>query len=148
MSSLGIRNYFITDDDNILRIANAKLDRLFAGSKKDQLKLFSGKRVRTAEIVVELVDRRPVEVVRAAYIYLNFDTAGNLDQVRCEADRHVAMEAAFPDDWLGSSEGNVIYARQKFAERKRDHSIWWQPNSSLECQIFDVAIQMTKCRSL
>ena len=52
---------------------------LISGSKSDQLKVFSGLKVRTAEIVVELVNRKPMEVARACYSHLTFDDLGNID---------------------------------------------------------------------
>jgi len=148
MSSLGIRNYLITHDDEILRISNKKLDRVITGSQNDQLKVCGGKKVRAAEIVVKIVDRRPVEVVRAAYRYLHFDKDGNLDQEQYKDDRIVSIEAGLPEFLAGSSDGNILYARQKFAMRKRDNSVWWKPNSKLECKIFDIAIEDIKCKSL
>ena len=159
MSSISIRNYLLTDNDTIYRLSNAKLNRLLSGSEKDTLAIFAGKRVRNAEVVITIADRKPVEVVRASYTKLQFDDHGKLDQKRHEDDLRISMEAVFSDSLFKESSvsedlekprinNNVIYRNQIFSQRKRDNTIRWTPNSKLECEIFDLAIGITKCKTL
>ena len=54
MSSASLRHFFISDDNEIFRIPNAKFERLLKGSLEKKTERFAGKRVRTAEIVVKL----------------------------------------------------------------------------------------------
>jgi hypothetical protein len=153
LSSLSLRNYIITDDNEVLRISNAKFRRLQDGSEKNPLIVFSGKRVRAAEIVVKIVDRKPIEVVRVSYSYLHFNKCGYFDQVQFEDSIRTSLEALLPDilprvNAENDSDKNVVNACQQFAKRKRDNTLRWKPNSKLECKIFDIAIQLIKCKSL
>jgi hypothetical protein len=148
LSSIVIRNYLLNDEDEIFRISNAKMERMTIGSEKDQIILFAGLKVRMAEILVTIIDRIPVEVVRASYSHLYFSEGGSLNRERYDADLTVAIEASMPNFLNLGTDENVIFANQKFAKKKRNNSVYWKPNSRLECEIFDVAIGRIKCRSL
>ena len=154
MSSIGIRNYLLDDDDNIYRLSIAKLDRLISGLTGNEIARFSGKKIRKVEIVVKLVDRRPVEVIRVAYHYLHFKDDGSLDLIKYDNDARDCVEAAMPDLFSkvpllpGESSKNVLFSTQKFAKRKYVSSVSWKPNSKLECKVFDIAIEIIKCKSI
>ena len=148
MYSIALRHYVLTHDNEIFRISNAKFDRLIQGGEQGQFKLFSGLKVRMAEILVSLVDRKPIEVLRASYSHLYFDAQGNLDHAQYHGDIAVTLELIMPDFMGLGADKNVIYANQQFAKRKRDGTVFWKPNSKLECELFDIATGRIKCRSL
>ena len=49
---------------------------------------------------------------------------------------------------MNKTQENVINAQQKFAKRKRDHTVWWRPNMKLERDILDASIGDFKCKRL
>ena len=61
---LSIRVFIVEDDDSIKRLPQAKYERLLKRSSDERLLKYSGKRVRYALPVVDLVNRRPIEIVR------------------------------------------------------------------------------------
>ena len=138
----------VTDEDEIIRLSNAKFERLYSNPPKDNLEEFAGQRVRWAEIIVELDNRKPSKILHATYGYLHFKSDGCLNGDRLMQDAAVAMNAGFPDFFVEEEPQNVINAQQEFAKRQRDHSVWWKPNSTLERQIFDAAMDQLKYRRL
>jgi len=56
---IGIRIFVVNEDDSIKRLALARYDRLLQRDPKEQLTEYTGKRVRYALVVVDLVDREP-----------------------------------------------------------------------------------------
>ena len=52
MSSVSVRIFFITDDNEMLKVPNAKFERMLKGSREENTTRFAGKRIRAAEIAV------------------------------------------------------------------------------------------------
>ena len=148
MSSIAVRNFLVTDEDEIVRLSNARFDRLRSNPPMDSLAAFAGQRVRWAEIIVELENRKPSKVLRDVYYYLHFDSDGRLDVDRYMQDAALVVEASFPSFFVEDEPCNVINAQQKFAKRKRDHSVWWKPQAPLERKIIDAAMDRLKYRRL
>ena len=148
MSSASLRNFFISDDNEIFRIPNTKFERLLNGSLEKKTERFAGKRVRTAEIVVKLENRKPVQVLRAIYYYLHFNEKGILDYDRFMKDGGIVATAGIPDIFAEKVQSNLINARQEFAKRQRDHAVWWKPSMQLERNILDASIDDFKYKRL
>jgi len=148
MSSASVRYFFVSDDDEIFRVANAKFDRLLKGSSEEKTERFEGKRVRVAEIIVKLENRKPIEILRAIYYYLHFNEKGILDYDRFMKDCGIVANAGFPNLFAEKAQGNLINAQQKFAERERNHSVWWKPSMQVERNILDASIVKFKCKRL
>ena len=148
MSSASLRHFFISDDNEIFRIPNTKFERLLKGSLEKKTERFAGKRVRTAEIVVKLENRKPIQVLRAIYYYLHFNEKGILDYDRFMKDGGIVANAGIPDIFAKKVQGNLINAQQEFAKRKRDHSVWWKPGVQLESNILEASIGEFKCKRL
>lgn len=75
---LSIRIFIIEDDDTIKRLPLARYERLLKRDPDERLSKYAGKRVRYALIVVDLVNRRPIEIVRDQFDFLDFDDEGRL----------------------------------------------------------------------
>ena len=61
---LSIRIFIVEDDDTIKRLPLASYERLHKRDLYEQLSKYAGKRVRYALIVLDLVNRKPIEIVR------------------------------------------------------------------------------------
>ena len=143
-----IENFFIPEDGAILKVPNAKFERMLKGSHEKNTERFSGKRIRAAEIAVLIEDRKPVMVLCAIYFYLHFNEKGILDFDRFLKDGNVVAKAGIPGFFMEKTKDNVINAQQEFAKRKRDHTVWWKPNMKLERDILDASISDFKCKRL
>jgi len=148
MNLISTRYFFVIEDDEILQVSNAKFDRLLKGSSDEKTQKFSGKRIRTAEIVVKLLNRKPVKVIQANYFYLYFDKKGIIDLDRFVSDGLIVANAGLPLFFSETVEDNIIHAEQKFYKRKRDHAVWWKPPMLLERNILDASIDEFKCKRL
>jgi hypothetical protein len=148
MSSIAGRYFLVTDEDEIIRLSNARFERLSSNPPTDHLVEFTDQRVRWAGIIVELENRKPSKILRITYGYLHFNSNGGLDVMRYLQDAAVVVAAGFPNIFFGETPPNVINARQEFAKRQRDHRVWWKPNATLERQIWDAAMDQCKYRRL
>ena len=148
MSSASVRIFFITDDNEVLKVPISKFERMLKGSQEKNTARFAGKRIRAAEIAVMIENRKPLMVLRAIYFYLHFNEKGILDLDRFLKDGNVVAQAGTPGFFMKKTQGNVINAQQKFAKRKRDHTVWWKPNMKLERDILDASISDFKCKRL
>ncbi len=148
MSSASVRHFLINDDDEIIRIPNTKCKRLLRGSFEEKTERFAGKRVRAAEIIVRLENRKPVSVIRAIYYYLHFNEKGILDYDRYLKDGVVVLDAADSINYEEKVKSNIINARQEFAKRQRDYTVWWKPDMQLERNILDASIGEFKYKRL
>ncbi len=148
MSSASVRIFFITDEDEILKVPIAKFERMLKGSYEEKSERFSGKRIRAAEIAVMIENRKPVLVLRAIYYYLHFNEKGILDYDRFMKDGSLVAKAGIPEISMKEKQDNIINAQQEFAKKQRDHAVWWKPNMQLERDILDASIGDFKCKRL
>jgi hypothetical protein len=148
MSSASLRHFLISDDNEIFRIPNTKFERLLEGGYEKKIERFAGKRVRAAEIVVKLENRKPIQVLRAIYYYLHFNEKAILDFDRFMKDGTVVANAGAPSIFTAKVQANLINAQQEFAKRQRDHSIWWKPSMQLERNLLDASIDEFKYKRL
>ena len=75
---LSIRIFIVEEDDTLKRLPMTRFDRLLKHDPNESLPKYAGKRVRYALIVVELINRRPIEIVKDEFAYLDFDDEGRL----------------------------------------------------------------------
>ena len=73
-----------------------KCPRLLKRSSDERLLKYAGKRVRYALIVVDLVNRRPIEIVRDEFSYLDFDAEGRLKMGEHEKKDSLAFDMLAP----------------------------------------------------
>jgi hypothetical protein len=73
---LEIRVFIVKEDDSIERLSLKRYNRLIKGNPDEQLLQFAGKRIRYALMVLEMMDRKPVEILMTEYSFLAFDSEG------------------------------------------------------------------------
>ena len=61
---LSVRIFIVEEDDTIKRRPLTRYERLLKRDPNESLPKYAGKRVRYALIVINLVNRRPIEFVR------------------------------------------------------------------------------------
>ena len=79
---MSLRVFLVNDDDSIQRLPLAQYDRLLERDFEECLPHYAGKRVRYALVVVDLVNRMPVEILRIQYPLLSFDSEGRIDPAK------------------------------------------------------------------
>jgi len=135
---LSIRIFIVEDDDTVKRLPLARYERLLNRDPDERLSKYAGKRVRYALIVVNLVNRRPIEVVRDEYAYLDFDKEGRFKEPVYEEVESSALDML---DVLSLEEQKkdrrVIDARHKFASKRYFDKNRWQPTDEIITVIAD-----------
>jgi hypothetical protein len=73
-----LRHFLLDREDVIYRLPSAALDRTLDNSTRHRLAHFAGQRVRSAEVVVEMKNGRPIIVLRSVFNMLTFENGGRL----------------------------------------------------------------------
>jgi hypothetical protein len=142
-----IRHILVDQDDTVIRLSNRLFQRLWDNSQANRIPQFAGCRVRWAEAVVELKDRKPVGILRVVFCYLYFDHKGRLDRDKVMKDGALMMEAGVGSIATTKS-GSLIYASSRFAARRRDHEAIWKPSPELNKAIYDAALHSKSYKTL
>ena len=142
-----IRHILVDQNDAVIRLSNRLFQRLWDDSQGDTVPQFAGCRVRWAEAVVELQDRKPVRVLRVVFCYLYFDHEGCLDRDKVMKDAALMMEAGI-GSIVPTKSGPVIHASSRFAARRRDHEAIWKPSLQLNKAIYDAALESKSYKRL
>ena len=127
---LSIRIFIVEDDDTIKRLPLALYERLRKRDPNKRLLEYAGKRVRYALIVVDLFNRRPIEIVKDEFGFLFFDDEGRLKVSELEKEESLAFDMLAhlsPDQ----TNGRVIDAQHKFARKRYFDKYRWEPTDEI-----------------
>jgi hypothetical protein len=91
---IGCRRFIVDDEGRIVRLKNTLFERLLRDPQHHTMPALAGQRVRMAEILVQLAERRPICVVRRVYYVASFDEAGRLDTPRFQQQQWALAESA------------------------------------------------------
>jgi hypothetical protein len=142
---LSCRLYLLDRNDTLYRLPNTAFDQMLRDPKGHPLPRFAGVRVRTADIIVELVDRRPTRIVRATFGILPFDGDGILDSNEfmrrqfARAEPILSSMIAEPD-----YDTSVVDAESRFVAQGGR----WAPSSTLLRLLGEAALDRVKCMRL
>ena len=127
---LSIRVFIVEDDNTIKRLPMIRFERLLNRDPNESLPKYAGKRVRYALVVVNLVNRKPVEVVRDEFAYLDFDEEGRFKEPEHEKEESSALDML---DFFSIEQRDkrVIDARHKFARKRYFDKNRWQPTDEI-----------------
>jgi len=137
---IGLRLYVLDATDALYRIPNAAFGRMLRDPSSHPLPRFAGRRVRSAEIAVQLENGRPIQVVRSSFSILTFKKNGTL--VPPLSDRHVRARAelALSLD-LRHRHTAVADAGTRFPARGGQ----WPPSPTVRRRIEQTALGRQKC---
>jgi hypothetical protein len=127
---LGIRIFVVEEDDTIKRLPLTRYERLLKRDPDERLPKYAGMRLRYALIVVNLVNRKPIEIVRDEFFYLDFDKNGRLKEAEHEKNESLALDML---DLLlmKQHDKRVIDARNRFARKRYFDKNTWKPTDEL-----------------
>jgi hypothetical protein len=126
----GLRIFLLNDDDSLESLPLAKFERLRRGDPKESLPQYAGKRVRYALVVVEMENRRPVDIAMVQHSYLYFDSKGRIDPVEGEKAATLAVSLVPPSPKEGQI-GGVINAHHRFAKKHYERRYTWTPTPEI-----------------
>ena len=138
--SVSLRKFLLDRDDTLYRLPTAVLDRMLRFPKTHSLPRFARQRVRSAEVIVELMNGRPIAVVRSVFSMMTFKCDGTL--LSPLRDPHVLARAELalvlnsPDP-----RASVADAASRFVTRGGA----WKPPAALLRRIEQSALGRLKC---
>jgi len=126
----------INDDDSIRRLPLTKYERLMKRDSTEHVPEYAGKRVRYAEVVVDLEQKKPVGIININYSVMAFDSKGSIDPTERDQRMQLAMNIV-PTLDTDQEYGNVVDAGHVFAKRRFDSRFKWKPTPEIEQAIVD-----------
>ncbi len=131
---LGTRIFIVKEDDSLQRLTLKRYNRLIKGHLDEGLMQYAGKRIRYALIVLEMINRKPVEILMTEYSFLTFDSKGRLDASEREKAARLAMDTLEPI-LPGKKSERIIDAKHKFAKKRFGDRYLWKPAPDIEAAI-------------
>ncbi len=140
---LGCRLLIIDDDDSILRLSMAWLDRLLRFDERETLPRYAEKRIRCALAVLEVAGRRVLIIRHIDYFMLPFDAKGRINQREWTRGVRLALEM-MPPVLRETHSKQVIDARDRFTKRRYDHEFKWKPSRKVDEEIVAAILRQEK----
>jgi len=131
---ISIRIFFVNDYDSLKRIPLARYERLLKGDPEVRFEEYANKRVRYALIILEIVNRKPVDIIQTQYSILSFDSNGRIDAGEFEKEIHLGLQM-LPPSKADLSFLNVVDARDRFAKKSFHGKLIWTPTKEIEARI-------------
>jgi hypothetical protein len=144
MMGLSCRMFLLDQNDSLYRLANTKFAQMLQDPKSHCF-LFAGHRVRMADAIVELIDRKPIRVARLTFGILTFDKEGRFDPRAFEQQQFARAELAMVP-LIAAVERNakIVDAASRFVAQGGR----WTPSKTLARAIEDAALGRIKCPRL
>jgi hypothetical protein len=143
------RTFLLDQDDCLFRLTVTQLEKMLASPAQHRYPQFAGQRVRVAQVLVQLRDRKPCAIARTNFHVLAFDAKGCFDvaaYMRQEFGRAEVALSPVLDAPASDTERDtpVIEAAARFSARGGS----WEPSRSLLRIIHDAALGELKCPRL
>ena len=127
----GLRVFLVNDDGSLKRFPLARFERLFQGHPEESLPEYAEKRVRYALVVVDLVNREPVEIIGIQYAILTFDSKGEIDAAELEKEIRLGVDMA-PVGTIAPLSRKVVDAKHRFLQKRYENRYLWRPTPEIE----------------
>ena len=116
---IGCRKFIVDDEGRLVRLKNNLFERLLLDPQHHTMPTLAGQRVRMAEILVQLAERRPIRVVRRVYYVVSFDEAGRLDKARFQEQLWALAESALDHVFtVPRDDDRVLDAASRFVAQR------------------------------
>lgn len=129
---LGVRVFFIEDDNSLKRISLKRLEKLIDNdADAEPLLGYAGQRVRYALVILDVENRKPIAIRGMDCSILKFDNKGRVDQDEWNKQKYFAVEmmaSIIPEPKIES----VINARQRFIKKQYEHEFRWELDSEIK----------------
>ena len=140
---LSARVFLLSGDDTLYALPGSAFMRMLHKEDNCRIPDFAGQRVRQADLIVEVVDRKPVQVVHQTFCILDFDTDGLLDVERLNLQQFARVEdllAPMPQSPAPSARVVVDAARRFIAQGGS-----WEPDERLRVRLHAAALGKLAC---
>lgn len=142
---LSCRLFLLDQDNGLYRLPNTTFDQMLRDPTSRCWPEFAGTRMRMTNVVVELLDRRPIRVVWITFGVVRFDSHGYFDQGAFDRQQRACAELALAP--LGTEvrpTAAVIDAADRFVAQGGR----WTPSRTLARRIDEAALGRVTCPRL
>lgn len=136
---ISLRVFLVHDDGSIHRLSLARFERLIDRDPQERFLKYAGKSIRYVLVALELIDRKPKELLHIEYSYLYFDANGQIDTIEQEKERILGIQMISPLE-PDQPTFNVIDAKHRFAKKRFSDRYLWKPNKELEASILKAVL--------
>jgi hypothetical protein len=137
---LALRHFVLDREGALYRFPSATLDRMLQIPTGLRVPRLAGQRVRSAEVAVEMMNGRPVRVVRSVFTMLTFKSDGTL--VPSLQDRHAQARVELALALAATARrAGIAKASTRFVARGGQ----WTPSAALVRRIEQIALGRQKC---
>lgn len=150
MPNLSIRNFIIDSKDEVFKLSRTKCDAIWNQELMLPRNFLSERKVRSAETVVIMENRKPIKVVRFSYNYMLFNDDGLF--LKQQSFESMVKATLFGAIEVGSPKikitKNVIDANPFFSKLKDRNEAKWKPSGTMNIQIEKASLGLLKCKRL
>ncbi|MGA7949784.1 MAG: hypothetical protein WCA45_06450 [Thiobacillaceae bacterium] len=130
--------FLLDQDDHLYRLPNATFERMLQDPGDHPIVRFAGARVRMVDMLIELLDRKPICVIWTSFGILTFNTDGCFDPNTFDRHQRARAEHALAPMAveIGAPMTFVDATTHFVAQGGR-----WTPSGALARRIVDVALE-------
>ena len=136
---ISIRIVLLNEDDSLRRLPLTTFGRLLDRDPDVQFREYAGKRVRCAEVAIQLENRQPVAALRSLYFILPFDSEGMVDAAEQIRERRLGADLLAPLILERRSQ-KVIDAEHRFTKKRFEREFRWIPTPEVERAMMSTAL--------
>ena len=129
---ISVRIFIVHNDGSLKRFPLARFERLFQGHPNERIPEYAGKkRVRYVLVVVDLVNRKPVEILSIQYPILTIDSKGKIDADELQKEMRLGVDMV--PIWTSQRKSDkVVDAEHLFHQRRYYNRYKWEPTPEIE----------------
>lgn len=126
-SGIGVRIFIFHEDGSVKRVSHRRFEAFY--NENDIFPEYAGKNLRCAFVVVELENRKPVQIKAIDPIRLYFEADGSCNQVMRKRKKLLSEKIAAQTFRAGNSD-IVIDLESHTAHKQLEKDFRWQPTAS------------------
>ena len=133
---ISLRAFLFNENDTIERLPLTRYESLLRRHPEECLPKYAGRRVRFAEVAVELKERKPIKILRVVYGILPFDSEGRIDAAEQEKEMRLCAEM-MPPILKDRQSPKIVDAKHQFAKKRFDDQFRWEPTPKIKKAIVE-----------
>jgi hypothetical protein len=126
--------FIVNDDDSIQRFPLTKYERLIVRDPNERLPEYANERVRYIMIGVDLVNRKPVEILRAQFSYLSFDSDGLIDRAKLREEVKLYIDI-WPPAPIIRYPWDIVDPKPSLPKERHNENDKWTPTPEIEAAL-------------
>lgn len=134
-----VRVFAVLDDRIIKKLANNKFYKLNGNDKQKAFPEYRNSKVKIAEFIVEIENRKPIRIIDEFYNYYSFDQKGRIKEDKHRVQLELIMKSFFKEDENNdiSIRGNVIDATEIFLKKRIETQYKRQPDENMKNRLYE-----------